>query len=95
MVTGRLISLGRGQIREFAPTGLVDSGMGNTLSPYLGDSFGFATRGQRSAEMTAPAQSFFQAFYALPFPKRDRESRDLFFASNDQSVFFLNLLPIL
>jgi hypothetical protein len=69
--------------------------LGKTLSQYLGDSFGFATRGQRSAEMTGPLRSFFQALYALPFPERDRESRDLFFASNDQSVFFLNLLPLL
>ena len=61
--------------------------LGYTLSQHLGDSFCFATRGQRPADIVAPAKSFFLAFYALPFPERDREFRDPFFASNDQSVF--------
>jgi hypothetical protein len=65
------------------------------MSQHLGDSFGIATRGQRSADVIAPAKSFFLAFCALPFPEHNRESPRSFFASNDQSVFISNLLPIL
>jgi hypothetical protein len=48
---------------------LLSQYLGYTLSQHLGDSFCFATRGQRPADIVAPAKSFFLAFYALPFPE--------------------------
>jgi hypothetical protein len=69
--------------------------LGNTMSQHLGGSFGIATRGQRSADIIALAKSFFLAFCSLPFPERNRESPRSFFASNDQSVFISNMLPLL
>jgi hypothetical protein len=91
----RVSTLGTDHVGSQVWVTLLSHYFGYTLSQHLGDSFRFAPRGQLSAHIVAPAKNFFLAFYALPFPEHDREFRDLFFASNDQSIFISNLLPLL
>ena len=74
---------------------LLSQYLGYTLSQYLGYSFRFATRGKRSADIVAPLRVFFLAFYALPFPERDREFRDLFLPQTINRFSSQNLLPLL